>query len=86
MEENNELDSDVMDPQQFNRFLSNPVEISETNLIPNRTSESFIELGGWKLNVRRTIFESGSIDDVIQGLEETKSCTPDGFVIPHFLF
>jgi hypothetical protein len=86
LEENNELDSDVMDPQQFNRFLSNPPEISETDLIPNRISESFIELGGWKLNVCRTIFESGSIDDVIQGWRKLSLVLPMDLLSLVFFF
>lgn len=65
--EDHELDSNVMDPQQFERFLSNPREISETDFIPNRVCQNFIELGGWKFNVSRTIFEGGSVDDVIEG-------------------
>ena len=41
----NELDSDVMDPERFKRFRSNPLEISKTDFIPNRLSENFIEIG-----------------------------------------
>ena len=79
LEENNELDSDVMDPEQFKR-------LSETDFIPNRVSENFIELGGWKLNVRRTIFESGSVDDVIQGWRKLSHVLPMGLLSVVFFF
>jgi hypothetical protein len=68
LEENHELDSEVMDPQQFNRFLCNPREISETDFVPNPgRCQNFIELGCCKINVGRTIFEGASVDDVIKG-------------------
>jgi hypothetical protein len=86
LEENNELDSDVMDPQHFNRFLSNPLEISETDLIPNPVGENFIELGGWKLNVRRTIFESASVDDVIYGWSKLSHALPMDLLSLVFFF
>ncbi|MFZ0512190.1 MAG: hypothetical protein WAM14_11335 [Candidatus Nitrosopolaris sp.] len=76
LEEKDELDSDVMDPQEFKRFLFNPREISESDFIPNRVCQDFIKLGGWKLNVRRTIFESASVGDVIGGWNTLSDVLP----------
>jgi len=51
-----------MDPEEFDALLDNPQKISKTDLIPFYTNQTFLKLGGWKLNIRKTIFEDAKVD------------------------
>lgn len=65
-----------MDPGEFQALLSNPETISITDLVPVYTPENFLKLGGWKLNVTKTIFENAKTGEVLIGWEMLSDLLP----------
>ena len=74
--EQNDEDKNVMDPGEFQALLSNPETISRTDLVPVYTPENFLKLGGWKLNVTKTIFEDAKAGEVLIAWEMLSDLLP----------
>ncbi|MFZ0512819.1 MAG: hypothetical protein WAM14_14525 [Candidatus Nitrosopolaris sp.] len=71
-----EKDKNVMDPEEFDTLPDNPQKISKTDLIPFHTNQNFLRLGGWKLNISKTIFEDTKVDEVLEGWKMLSDLLP----------